>query len=83
MPNNKKKKRIYSKNKTPIYKTDKHIENSFDLICKIKKNESDMWQRYIKYVVWNNDAKGELKAIIDEIQDNFKKKSILLELMKI
>lgn len=83
MSNNKRKKRIYSKNKTPIFKSETPIANNFDLLCKIKQNVPSSWQRYIKYVVYNNDICGELEGIIAEIWDNHKKKSVLKELMSI
>lgn len=75
------KKHIYSKDKRVTFQTNEHIENSFDLLCQIKNYEEDIWQKYIKYVIWNEEAMGILKGTIMEIPNKQKQKSIIMELM--
>lgn len=77
------KKRIYSKNKTPIYKTNKPIENSFDLLCQIKNFPENNWSTYIKNVVWADNVQNDFKNIIFEIPNKNMQKSILIYLMKL
>ena len=75
------KKRIYSKDKTPRFVATEHIENSFDMLCKIKKIPESEWSTYIKDVVWNDSIQDDFKNIIAEIPNKNMQKAILVYLM--